>query len=86
MTLAEAAGNVGKEVFYSTVPGEAEPGVIARVNSSYVLVRYPWQETPVATCPADLTLMRGGSAEEHFRLELRDSGLPGFEDGEAGER
>jgi hypothetical protein len=75
MTIDEARANTGKQVIYSTHPGEAEAGVISWTGSLYVYVRYGQQEFPKATRPECLTLMRGGSLREHIRLNMLDAGF-----------
>lgn len=76
MTRDEARSSVGAKVIYSTHPGEAEVGTIARVGDLYAYVLYGRNLTPQATIPEFLTLMRGGSVAEHFRLELTEAGIP----------
>lgn len=76
MTLDEAREHIGDAVIFSTHPGEADGGVITSVNDSYVFVRYVRNGAPQATRPQDLTLMRGGSIGEHFRLNMTDAGFP----------
>lgn len=76
MTIDEARAHVGEDVIYSTRPGEAEAGTIIRVGDLYAYVLYGRSLTPQATIPECLTLMRGGSVMEHFRLELTEAGIP----------
>lgn len=76
MTLDEARSHVGEKVIYSTVPGEAEEGEIVAVGEKYVHVCYGKDQNAKATRPELLTLMRGGSVAEHFRLELTEAGIP----------
>lgn len=80
MTLDEARAHTGEKVLYSARPGQADEGVISSVNETYVFVRYGRQQTATATRPEDLTLMRGGSVREHFRLNLTEAGFPMAED------
>lgn len=75
ITLLEARINEGRRVIYSTVPGEAETGVIHSVGTRYVYVRYDGNPAVKATDPAHLVLMRGGSLAEHVRLGLIDAGF-----------
>lgn len=72
MTLDEARDHTREHVIYSAVPGDAEEGVIDSVGRRYVYVRYMRSPRPVATYPENLTLMRGGSMQEHFRLAKED--------------
>jgi hypothetical protein len=76
MTLDEARAHVGETVLYSSVPGECEPGVIVTVGETYVHVCYGRDRNAKATRPELLTLMRGGSVAEHFRLGMAESGFP----------
>lgn len=76
MTLEEAREHIGHGVVYSTHPGEADGGVITSVNDSFVFVRYGRNGTAKATRPGCLTLMRGGSVREHFRLNMTGAGFP----------
>jgi hypothetical protein len=76
MTLDEARDHIGEWVLYSSVPGECEAGVIASVGRKYVHVLYFGQSNAKATPPELLTLMRGGSVHEHFRLNMAESGFP----------
>jgi hypothetical protein len=76
MTLEEAGAQVGETVLYSSVPGECEVGVIVTVGTKYVHVCYGRDQNAKATRPELLTLMRGGSITEHFRLNMADSGFP----------
>jgi hypothetical protein len=76
MTLDEARDHVGETVLYSSVPGEAEAGVIVTVGAKYVHVCYGRDRNAKATRPELLTLMRGGSVAEHFRLNMVESGFP----------
>lgn len=76
MTLGEARARAGEKVLYSTVPGECEVGVIVTVGETYVHVCYGRDQNAKATRPEFLTLMRGGSVTEHFRLNMLDSGFP----------
>jgi hypothetical protein len=76
MTLDEARAHVGETVLYSSVPGECEVGVIVTVGRTYVHVCYGRDRNAKATRPELLTLMRGGSVREHFRLNMADSGFP----------
>jgi len=76
MTLDEARSHVGEKVIYSTVPGEAETGVIESVNDSYAFVRYGSDRHAKATRPDLLTLICGGSLREHIRLNMAEAGFP----------
>lgn len=76
MTLEEARARVGETVLYSSVPGECEAGVIVTVGTTYVHVCYGRNQNAKATRPELLTLMRGGSVAEHFRLGMAESGFP----------
>jgi hypothetical protein len=78
MTLDEARAHVGEKVLYSSVPGEADTGVITSVGRKYVHVRYGQKvDADAKATPAELlTLMRGGGVAEHFRLNMDDSGFP----------
>jgi hypothetical protein len=76
MTPDEARDHIGDRVIYSTVPGQAETGVIDSANDSYAFVRYGLDLTAKATRPEFLTLMRGGSLDEHMRLNMAESGFP----------
>ena len=76
MTLDEARARVGAKVIYSSVPGEADAGEIIAAGAKYVHVLYAGQPNAKATPPELLTLMRGGSVREHFRLNMADSGFP----------
>lgn len=76
MTLDEAREHTGETVLYSSVPGEAEEGVIVTVGETYVHVRYGRDQNAKATRPELLTLMRGGSLAEHLRLNMADAGFP----------
>lgn len=76
MTRDEARTHVGEKVIYSTYPGEAEGGVITAVGDVFIYVRYLGEVTSKATIPECLTLMRGGSIMEHFRLNQLDAGIP----------
>jgi hypothetical protein len=76
MTLEEARAGIGETVLYSTVPGECEVGVIVTVGTKYVHVCYGRDRNAKATRPELLTLMRGGSVREHFRLNMADAGFP----------
>jgi len=76
MTLEEARAGIGETVLYSSVPGECEVGVIVTVGETYVHVCYGRDQNAKATRPELLTLMRGGSVREHFRLNMADSGFP----------
>lgn len=76
MTLSEAREHVGAKVLYSSVPGECEVGEIIAAGRKYVHVLYVTQPNTKATPPELLTLMRGGSVPEHFRLNMADSGFP----------
>jgi hypothetical protein len=75
VTLDEAREHIREKVVYSTRPGEADPGVIDSVSDRYVFVCYG-RHNPQATYPENLTLMRGGSLEEHVRLGMEDAGFP----------
>jgi hypothetical protein len=76
MTLDEARERVGEKVLYSSVPGECEVGEIVAAGTKYVHVLYVGQPNTKATPPECLTLMRGGSVAEHFRLGMAESGFP----------
>jgi hypothetical protein len=76
MTLDEARAHIGEKVLYSSIPGECEAGVIVTVGATYVHVCYGRDRNAKATRPELLTLMRGGSVAEHFRLNLAESGFP----------
>ena len=76
MTLDEARDHIGAKVLYSSVPGECEVGVIVTVGATYVHVCYGRDRNAKATRPELLTLMRGGSVTEHFRLGMEESGFP----------
>lgn len=76
MTLEEARDHIGGKVLYSTHPGEADTGVIITVAEPYVFVRYGGSQQSQATRPENLTLMRGGSVREHFRLNMAEAGFP----------
>jgi hypothetical protein len=76
VTLEEAGAHVGEKVLYSTVPGECEVGEIIAAGRKYVHVLYVGQPNAKATPPECLTLMRGGSVAEHFRLGMEESGFP----------
>jgi hypothetical protein len=76
MTLEEASAHVGEKVLYSSVPGECEAGVIVTVGETYVHVCYGRDQNAKATRPELLTLMRGGSVREHFRLNMAEAGFP----------
>jgi hypothetical protein len=76
MTLDEAREHIGETVIYSSVPGEADAGEIIAAGAKYVHVLYTGQPNTKATPPELLTLMRGGSVREHFRLNMADSGFP----------
>jgi hypothetical protein len=82
MTLDEARAHVGETVLYSSVPGECEAGVIVTVGSKYVHVCYGKDQNAKATRPELLTLQRGGSVGEHFRLNMADSGFPVYVSGD----
>lgn len=73
MTLEEASAHIGETVLYSSVP---ETGVIVTVGTKYVHVCYGRDQNAKATRPELLTLMRGGSVREHFRLNMLDAGFP----------
>jgi hypothetical protein len=75
MTLGEAREHIGDRVIYSTVPGEAEAGVIVTVGERYVHVCYGPGQLAKATPPECLVLMRGGSVLEHVRLGMIDAGF-----------
>lgn len=76
MTLEEASAHVGEKVLYSSVPGECEVGEIITAGLKYVHVLYAGQPNAKATPPECLTLMRGGSVAEHFRLGMEEAGFP----------
>lgn len=76
MTLDEARDHVGETVLYSSVPGECKVGAIVTVGTKYVHVCYGRDQNAKATRPELLTLMRGGSITEHFRLNMAESGFP----------
>ncbi len=76
MTLEEARAGVGLKVLYSSVPGECEAGEIVAVGNTYVHVCYGRDRNARATRPELLTLMRGGSVAEHFRLNMAEAGFP----------
>lgn len=76
MTIEEARAHVGEKVLYSSVPGECEVGEIIAAGRKYVHVLYFGQPNAKATPPECLTLMRGGSVAEHFRLGMEEAGFP----------
>lgn len=76
MTLEEARNHVGDKVLYSSAPGECEVGTIVTVGRTYIHVRYGLDQGAKATRPELLTLMRGGSIAEHFRLGMAEAGFP----------
>ena len=57
MTLAEARANVRRRVVYRPAGAPAEEGLIERVGSVAVFVRYDGHGCPLATNPEDLTLI-----------------------------
>lgn len=66
MTLDEARESIGKLVVHEPPATKPERGVVVRVNTSYVFVRFPWTPgSSQAAYPQDLTLWdcgRGGCA------------------------
>jgi len=65
MTLDEARARIGDGVVYARPYGAREDGVITKVGSLYVFVRYGGDAYSKATAAADLTFLSptpGGAA------------------------
>jgi hypothetical protein len=90
LTLDQARAHIGEPVIYhppAYAVGEVRAGVIVRVcerdEGPYLIVRYEGDGHDKATHAEHLTLMRGGSVREHFRLNLAEAGIPVAHDEEA---